>query len=173
MRISRTLGLALAVALLSACAEDADDTDALTTDGQVADTLSPAGPGEMMGGETMDGMQTTVVLNELEGSGVAGEAMISQGASAGQTTVEVTLNVADNGSGEHQGHIHQGTCTEIGSVAFPLEPVTTTGGTGTATSTVDADLMSIMDGGHIVIYHQADQQPGSPAVCGEIPGHMM
>lgn len=173
MKFSRTMGLALAVALLSACAEEADDTDALEMDAQSADTLAPAGAGDMMGDEAMAGMQTTVMLNELEGSGVAGEAMISQGTSAGQTSVRVTLNVTGNGSGVHQGHIHQGTCADIGGVAFPLEPVTTSGGTGTATATVDADLMSIMDGGHVVVYHQADQQPGSPAVCGEIPGHMM
>jgi hypothetical protein len=176
MRINRIFLLAVVPLIAAACA-DADRT------GEMADSIAVAPDVDAGGSPTGDtitgdadagaGMQATVALNALQGSGVTGEATVAPEDAAGQTRVNVTLQAADAAGGVHQGHIHQGTCASIGSVVVPLPPVTVAGGTGTATSSVAVDAMSVMDGNHVVAYHQAGGNPGAPAVCGEIPGHEM
>lgn len=176
MRINRLLMLAVVPLVTAACA-DADRT------GEMADSIAAApdvNAGQSLAGDTLSaaaetggGMQASVALNELQGSGVTGEATVAPGHASGQTSVSVTLQAADAAGGVHQGHIHQGTCDNLGGVVVPLPPVTVTGGTGTANSSVAVDAMSVMDGGHVVAYHQAGGNPGAPVVCGEIPGHQM
>lgn len=174
MKISRLTALALAPLLLAACADDAERTAEMAdsiragTDVNAGQSLSA----DTVGVAATDGIQAAVVLNEVGGSGVSGQATLVPGDGA-QTEVSVTLNAAASDGGTHQGHIHEGRCDAIGSVVAPLEPVTVSGGTGTSASTIDLDAMSVMDDAHIVLYHQAGGEPGSPAACGEIPGHLM
>lgn len=176
MRINRTFLTLLVPLTLAACEREADRT------GEMADSIAAApdaNAGQSLAGDTLGvtaaggGMQATVVLNELRGSGVTGEATIAPGTASGQTSASVTLNAAGDAGGVHQGHIHQGTCAQLGGPVVPLPAVTVAGGTGTATSDVAVDAMSVMDGGHVVAYHEAGANPGAPVVCGEIPGHQM
>lgn len=176
MRINRLALLTIVPFALAACdpdetremAESIDQEAAEVDAGQsmVLDTLDV----DAAGG---DGMQATVAMNEISGSGVSGDAMVAPGDAAGQSRVTVNLTAAGDAGGVHQGHIHQGTCDSPGSVVVPLPPVTIAGGTGTATSTVAVDAMDVMDGSHIVVYHEAGGNPGAPVVCGAIPGHVM
>lgn len=176
MRINRLALLTIVPFALTAC--DPDET------GEMAESIeqeaAEVDAGQSLAIDTLEvgaagggGMQAAVVMNPLSGSGVSGDATVAAGDAAGQSRVTVNLTAAGDAGGVHQGHIHQGTCDSIGSVVVPLPPVTVAGGSGTATSTVAVDAMQVMDGSHVVVYHQAGGNPGAPAVCGEIPGHVM
>lgn len=122
---------------------------------------APAHPMPMqMGGHTVE-------LMPLNDSGVHGTAMI-RGTGAGQT--EVTVNLRTAGSGTHEGHIHSGTCSDIGAPVHPLEPVTTdASGAGMSATELATQPMTLMDGNHLVAFHEAGGHPGAPVVCGQIP----
>lgn len=174
MRIHRLALLTIVPFALAAC--DADETAdmAESIDSEAAEIDA----GQSLALDTLDvdaagGMQATVVMNEISGSGVGGDASVAPGTAAGQSNVTVNLTAAGDAGGVHQGHIHQGTCDALGSVVVPLPPVTIAGGAGTATSSVAVDAMQVMDGSHIILYHEAGGNPGTPVVCGEIPGHVM
>lgn len=175
MRINRIFMLALVPLTVAACEREAERT------GEMADSIAAApdvNAGQSLAVDTLEvaaggGMQAAVVLNELRGSGITGEATIAPAQASGQTSASVTLRAAGGAGGVHQGHIHSGTCTQIGGVVVPLPTVTVAGGTGTASSSVAVDAMSVMDGAHIVVYHEAGGNPGAHVVCGEIPGHEM
>lgn len=171
MKISRCMALTLVPLVLAACDEQAERT------GEMADSIAAApdvNAGQSLAIDTIGGesMQAAFALNELNGSGVTGEATVAP-AGSGQATVTVTLSSPAADGATHQGHIHTGRCDAIGTVVVPLPPVTISGGTGTATSTAAVDAMTVMDNGHVVAYHEAGGQPGRPAACGEIPGHEM
>jgi hypothetical protein len=174
MKITRIVALAIAPFAIAACEQEAERT------GEMADSIiardGGANAGQSLSADTVvasadQGMQVSLVLNAVGGSGVTGEATIAPGEGQ-QTRVDVTLNATGQG-GVHQGHIHQGTCAALGAAVVPLQPVTTAGGTGSATSNVAVDAMSVMDGQHVIGYHQAGAQPGAAVACGEIPGHTM
>jgi hypothetical protein len=171
MKISRLMALALAPLLLTACEEQAEET------GEMAESIAAApdaNAGQEFALDTVgeEGMQAAFALNELNGSGVTGEATLAP-AGTDRSSVTITLNSPADDGATHQGHIHTGRCDAMGTVVVPLPPVMISGGTGTATSTVAVDAMTVMDDGHIVLYHEAGGQPGRPLVCGEIPGHVM
>lgn len=174
MKIMRIVALSIAPIAIAACEQQAERTE------EMAETMAArdggANAGQSLAADTVvasaaEGMQVALVLNAVGNSGVTGEATIHPG-DGQQARVHVTLNASGQG-GVHQGHIHQGTCAALGSVVVPLEPVTTAGGTGNATSNVAVDAMSVMDGQHVIGYHAAGGQPGAPVACGEIPGHTM
>jgi hypothetical protein len=156
--------------LLSACGTD-DDRVATTLPG---DTIvgAPATPPGTLPGQTMDpamaGMAATVQLQPLGDSGVGGEAVITDRGAQVEVMVRLT---GTPGNTTHPGHIHSGTCANVGGVVQALEPITTgADGAGTMTTQVDLAPMSVMDGQHVVVYHAAG---GQPATCGEIPAHRM
>jgi hypothetical protein len=107
-----------------------------------------------------------VQLSPLQGSGVGGDATITEQGT--QTQVMVRLTGASAG-GSHPGHIHSGTCANIGGVVQALQPISTDNvGTGTMTTTVDIPSATVMNGEHIIVYHG---DGGTPVTCGAIPGH--
>ncbi|HEV2146677.1 MAG TPA: CHRD domain-containing protein [Longimicrobiaceae bacterium] len=170
MKRSRLWMLALAPLALTACGggeadAEADreavlkDTSAVTV--SPVEGAAPADPGMAMGGEN------TVQLNPVGNSGVSGQAMLSD--MNGQTQVRVTLTGA---KGTHQGHIHQGTCDSPGPPVAPLEPVDATGGSS-STATVQVPMSTVMNGQHIIAYHEVGGNPGATIVCGSIPQHSM
>lgn len=174
MKIMRIMALVIAPFAIAACEQEAERT------GEMADSMvvrdGGANAGQSLSADTVvagaaDGMQVSLVLNAVGNSGVTGEATIAPG-DGQQARVDVTLNASGQG-GVHQGHIHQGTCSALGAPVVPLEPVTTAGGTGSSTSNVTVDVMSVMDGQHVISYHEAGGQPGPSVACGEIPGHTM
>jgi hypothetical protein len=143
-------------------------TDTLaTTPGTGTATGAPAmgAPG------TGTGMASTITLQPVAGSGVSGEATLTE---MGQQTQVMVRLMGSQPNATHQGHIHSGTCDNIGSVVAPLQPVQVDGqGSGTSTSTVNVSIHDASDGRHVVAYHEAGGSPGAPAVCGEIPAHTM
>jgi len=156
---------------LSAYGTD-DDRVATTLPGEDPMVGAPATPPGTLPGETMapamDGTAATVQLQPLGGSNVGGEAVITDRGAQVEVMVRLT---GTPGNTTHPGHIHSGTCANVGGVVQPLEPITTgADGNGTMTTQVDLAPMSVMDGQHVVVYHGVD---GQPATCGEIPAHRM
>ncbi len=86
----------------------------------------------------------------------------------------------DAGSAAHPGHIHMGTCAELGEVMFPLSPAAPVEGEGTgpetalrvavSESTVDATLDDIIAGGHAINFHESEENIQNYIACGDIGG---
>jgi hypothetical protein len=148
---------------LAACPAGGDRT---TDTAVMTDTARP-GATATQPAPQMDGMER-VDMRPVAGSNVSGEASITGDAQNTQIMVQLT----GGQPGDKQGHIHQGRCDNIGPVAFPLESVNVqAGGTGSSTSTVNAPMTAVMDGNHLIAYHEAGGNPGAPVVCGDIPRH--
>lgn len=169
MNATRLWVLATLPLALAACGGDADDENAVD-DGVVVtgDTALVTEPAPMPGADAGT-TPTTVPMNPVGGSSVSGQ-MEVMAHGEGQTMVSVTLNGPAGASSTHSGHIHEGTCDSLGSVVVPLQDVTLQNGTGMAASTVDVPASTVMNGQHIVAYHEGSgESPGAGVVCGAIP----
>ena len=181
MRSSRNW-LWLVIPIVAACGVGSDE-DVGTEEGFMADTLvdamgtsdvavivppggiAPTSDTAGMAAGTAGGMQT-IPFTPVGSGGHTGTVMIHP---AGQQT-QVMVQLSGPQSGVHQGHIHTGTCDNMGSVVQPLQPVDVPQtGPGSVTSTVDIPPATVMDGQHIVLYHTAGGSPGAPVVCANIP----
>jgi hypothetical protein len=165
------LGLPL-VLILAACGGDAGEVDdaALNEGAEVMPPATePAATTPPPGGAAMAAAPQTASFQATGDSGVTGEATITPRDQ--QLEVMVRLTGA-SGAGEHPGHIHSGTCDNIGGVVQPLQPITTdASGSGTMTATVDMAPMTVMNGQHVISYHAAG---GGPTItCAPIPMHAM
>lgn len=119
---------------------------------------------------TMPGQSTaanSVQMMALNNSGVTGQTQV-MAHGEGETMLTVTLQ--GQGSGTHPGHIHQGTCDNLGEVVVPLESVTLANGTGTSTSMVKVPPATVMNGQHVVNFHAGSGENAmAPVACGPIP----
>lgn len=108
---------------------------------------------------------------------------------AGAMTAAFTL-----AAGAHEGHgkpalIQTGTCDALGGAAFTLIgvgaeedaeglPIVTPAAVGaasaaplsTSTSTVDATVETIVDGGHAIVVYASDAEMDTPIACGAVGG---
>ena len=124
-----------------------------------------------LGTATVFAQQVTIQMNPVAGSGISGTSTLE--AVDGQTMVTVTLSGMAPGS-ERQGHIHTGTCANLGPIVIPLPNIIAgADGTGTVTATVNASLASLQDGNHVVNFHEdislVTALPGPTVSCGDIP----
>ena len=151
----RLWALAL-LAPLAACGGDEAPAPAMETAPPPA-TEAPPPPTEMM--------HATVVLDEVNSSGVSGEAMAMHSDDA----VVVILDLDGlTDEGEYAAHIHIGSCAEGGPVAVSLNPVLgLADGTGTSTTTLEADELAEGDPHFIMVHGEG----GTPIVCGDLEGH--
>ncbi len=159
----RWLALPL-VLLLGACG--ADETEETEIVIEEPATMAPAAEAPAGG---MGGMGVTAQMAEAGGSGAGGEVTVTDRGAETEVMVRLT---GTEGGGTHPGHIHAGTCAAPGEVVQPLTEITTDAtGTGTMTTTVAVAPASVMDGQHVVQYHQAGGGPG--IACAAIPQHGM
>ena len=57
-----------------------------------------------------------------------------------------------------------------GKVVVPLQDVTLANGSGMSSTTIPVPVATVMNGKHIVAYHEkSGSEPGGPVVCGAIP----
>ncbi|HEX8394077.1 MAG TPA: hypothetical protein VF665_17170 [Longimicrobium sp.] len=109
----------------------------------------------------------TIAMAAVGGSGVTGQ-MQAMAHGGNETMISVTLMAP--GTTTHSGHIHEGTCDAPGKVVAPLQDVTLANGQGMSSSTVQIPVATVMNGQHIVAYHEkSGAEPGKPVVCGAIP----
>ncbi|TVR55127.1 MAG: hypothetical protein EA421_07195 [Gemmatimonadales bacterium] len=151
----RLWALAL-LAPLAACGGDELPAPAAETAPPPA-AEAPPPPTEMM--------HATIVLDEVNSSGVSGEAMAMHSDDA----VVVILDLDGlTDEGEYAAHIHIGSCAEGGPVAVSLNPVLgLADGTGTSTTTLEADELTEGDPHFIMVHGEG----GTPIVCGDLEGH--
>jgi hypothetical protein len=174
MKWNRTLAALSATMILPfalvACGPG-DDADLDTADdlGTPAATPAPETPPAA----TTDMEEMTIPFAPVGASTVMGEVVVDD-ENDGQAT-EITVRLTGSTAGAvHQGHIHTGTCDAPGEVVAPLEPVTIgDDGNGEATVTASLPTMTVANGTHIVLYHEAGGTPGAPVACAAIPAHAM
>ncbi|HET7321383.1 MAG TPA: hypothetical protein VFI96_02735 [Longimicrobiaceae bacterium] len=167
--MKRYLLVAALPLVLAACSSGADvpaNTVADTTD-TTPPTTANAMPTAPDTSTTMTAA-TAVTLDAVGGSGVTGTAQVSPADS--KTQVMVMLNGLEPGSA-HAGHFHDGTCASPGKAVIALPDITAAeDGTGMATVAVDLPADSLMDGEHIIAYHQTTGADHGPTiVCGAVP----
>lgn len=147
-------------------AEGGADTTAVVTPSAEVAPAAPAAPMDTaMAGQSS--AANSVQMMALNNSGVTGQTQVM---AHGEGETMVTVNFMGQGSGTHPGHIHSGTCDNLGPVVVPLESVTMADGTGTSTSTVKVPLATVMNGQHVVNFHAGSgENPMAPVSCGPIP----
>jgi hypothetical protein len=104
-----------------------------------------------------------VPINELNGSGVSGDASLTDNGD-GTTTVDILV---DGATGGHPAHIHSGTCAELGDVVHPLTDVDASGASVTVVEAPLADLSST--GTYAINIHLSADDIGTYVACGDIP----
>jgi hypothetical protein len=164
-KLSHAWILAFVPFVFAACAgpETADDAETASEEALPATEATPPAEPPTTAPEAGSFMAQFQPINE---SGASGQVELSALGEA--TSVRVTLSGA--GEGAHQGHIHTGTCDAPGDVVAPLSPITSdAAGAGEGTSEVSVPLATVMDGNHIVLYHEAGGEPGAPVACAPIP----
>lgn len=144
--------------LLAAC--EAPETDAPPADPEPA--AEPEG--EPADPSVEEVPTATVDLEEVEESGVTGEAAVMD---ADDTEVYVVDVEGLPAEAEYEAHIHTGNCAEGGGVAEPLNPIMG-GEDGTGSSTTMFDTGTVpTDEDHFVQVHGED---GDPIACGDLDG---
>jgi hypothetical protein len=175
MKTTRLWVLTALPVAMAACGGGDDEAveagaDTTAAAGTMADTTMATSTTPMPGDTGMAGAQamgSAVTMNAVGTSGVTGQAQFMEHG-AGQTMV--TVNLTAQGNTTHSGHIHTGTCDAPGAVVVPLQDVTLANGTGSSSSTIEVPLATVMNGQHIVAYHQGQgESAGAPVVCGAIP----
>lgn len=104
----------------------------------------------------------SVPLDDVDDSGVTGGASV-RGVD-GQVEVTVFISEGDEG-GEHPVHVHEGTCEELGDVAYPLENITD----GESVTTLDLELSELMTGDYAINAHQSEDEMDVNIMCGNVP----
>jgi hypothetical protein len=167
MKLARICALVAVPVALAACGSDDRTTDDVAI-APATPTMDAGRPAAPMNGA---GMDMSVNMSPVGNSGVTGQATVT--AMGSDTQLMVTLNAPAGGT-THQGHVHEGTCDSPGAVVQALDPITLDGsGNGSMTRTVQIDSNTVMNGRHIIAYHEAGGNPGAPIVCGAIPMHSM
>jgi len=104
-----------------------------------------------------------VPINELNGSGVSGDASLTDNGD-GTTTVDILV---DGATGGHPAHIHSGSCTQLGDVVYPLTDVDASGESVTVVDVSLADLQTT--GPYAINIHLSADEIGTYVACGDIP----
>lgn len=160
---------------LAACGEndpDVDTDEAVVLETADTGAMATMPPPAAMPMDTGMAMHNQVMMNPVGNSGVSGSATLAD--ANGQVQVAVQLTGFQPNTA-HAGHIHQGTCDSPGSVVAPLQEITAgADGAGSMTTTVQVPMNTVMNGQHIIAYHErGGEDHGPPVVCGSIPAHQM
>ncbi|MEX2531929.1 MAG: hypothetical protein WD960_14265 [Gemmatimonadota bacterium] len=151
---SRALPVLLSFFLLTACGEQPPE--------EAPPAPEAEAPAEMEAGATQDMADHTVDIEEVNGSGVTGQAMGMH--ADGSVTMFVELEGLPE-EGEYAAHIHSGTCESGGPVALPLNPVMgLADGTGSSTTILEPDDMP-MGEAH---FTQVHGEGGAPIACADM-----
>ncbi len=118
------------------------------------------------------GASLTVELQEYQGSGVSGNAVLTETDSGG-VHVSMTLTGQEL-AGNHPTHIHTGTCDNFDPnplyplQTFDLSPVNDQG--VSETDVAEVSLETLRTGDYVILVHQSAEELTHYLVCGEISG---
>ncbi len=115
------------------------------------------------GGRALAQDDVVVPINELNGSGISGDASLTDNGD-GTTTVDILV---DGATGGHPAHIHSGTCAQLGDVVYPLTDVDASGESVTVVDVSLADLQTT--GPYAINIHLSADEIGTYVACGDIP----
>jgi hypothetical protein len=105
----------------------------------------------------------SVPLDDVDESGITGGSSI-RGVDDG---VEITVYItAGDEGGVHPVHIHDGTCDDLGDVAWPLEDIEDG---ESVTMLEDVTLGDLMTGEYAINAHQSEDEMDVNVMCGNIP----
>jgi hypothetical protein len=116
------------------------------------------------------GTTVTVTLQEFEGSGISGTAILSE-TPAGGTRVSMELR-GQALDGNHPTHIHTGTCDDFDpNPLYPLEtidlsPVSQAG--VSETDVAGVPIATLQSGNYVILVHQSPEELTTYLVCGDI-----
>ena len=110
----------------------------------------------------MEEREVYVTLDELNDSGMSGEAELTET----DDGTRVSLMV-DGATGDHPVHIHFGTCDNLGEVAAPLTDIDANGKSET---TVDLTLDELTSGEYAINAHESAENITNYVACGDITG---
>jgi hypothetical protein len=110
----------------------------------------------------MEEREVYVTLDELNGSGMSGEAELTETDEGTQVTL-----MLDGATGDHPVHIHFGTCDNLGEVASPLTDIDAN---GMSETTVDLTLDELTSEEYAINAHESAENIGNYVACGDITG---
>lgn len=123
-----------------------------------------SGEGDGTGGTSADANTLTINLVDWSDTGVTGTAVLT--GSGDMTSVTVTLS-GPGVVGDHQVHIHNGTCASPGSATYTLNPINAN---GTSTTTVNLSLDTLRNNSYFINVHPNEANWDAWMVCGNITG---
>lgn len=165
MKLFRIWVLATLPLALMACDDDGLDEGPLDREPEVEEVMDDAAPPVTVVDPAPMAVATaqTFPMMALAGSGVAGQATLMPR----DNQTEITVRLTGLPAGDRPGHIHTGTCDNVGSVETPLATITPgADGAGTMTATVLQSADMLMHEPRVIAYHGSS---GAPIVCGAIP----
>lgn len=104
---------------------------------------------------------TTVQMKALHDSGQSGAATLT---AVDGTKTKVLVELSNSPAGPQPAHIHSGTCSNLGSVEYPLASLQN----GRSEGTVDVSLADLLAGQFAVNVHKSAAQASVYVSCGEI-----
>jgi plastocyanin len=138
-----------------------------------------------IGGVMAEDGTLAVALGELNGSGMAGLAILSE-SDAGTDVMAFSIEdasvegMADDAGGDaHPAHVHNGTCEAPADVIFPLANIAApegdamgadVDGVEQSTTKIKVSLPNLLDGEHSIVAHLSEEEIGTYLVCGDVTG---
>lgn len=102
-----------------------------------------------------------VTLFEQNSSGQSGSAMLEEVGSQ----LSVTLNISNGTSTPQPAHIHNGSCDDLGGIAYPLDVVVD----GTSEMMLDISLDDLSDQAPLAVnVHKSADEAGTYVACGDL-----
>lgn len=105
----------------------------------------------------------TIDMKEVDGSGQAGSADITTDGDE-QVIVSIEIDAGEEGVPQ-PAHIHEGSCQDLGDVAYPLENVED----GVSESTVEVGMSELLAGEYAINVHLSEEEAGTYVSCGTLP----
>jgi hypothetical protein len=106
--------------------------------------------------------EVSVTLDELNDSGMSGEAVLTEAEDGTQVSLAV-----EGATGGHPVHIHFGTCDNLGEIAAPLSDINET---GMSETTVDLTIDELTGEEYAINAHESAANITNYVACGEITG---
>jgi hypothetical protein len=104
----------------------------------------------------------SVPLNELSGSGISGEATLTETADGTQVSLQV-----EGATGGHPVHIHFGNCAVLGEVSAALSDIDAS---GMSETTVDLTIDELLASQFAINAHESAENITNYIACGDITG---